>query len=114
LKSGSSTANFTLLPALFKIDPYALIYQVSVTITATTSQGINSGTSSLFFYANQLPTGGLCFITPSTGIALSTNFTLACDGWSDPDGVVTQYQYFGNFSRNKAYIPNYKKKLFLI
>jgi hypothetical protein len=92
---GSFTPSFTLLPAVFKIDPYALIYQVSVTVTSTTSQGINSGTSSLFFYVNRLPEGGSCSITPNTGIALSTNFTLTCSGWTDPDGSISQYQYFG-------------------
>jgi hypothetical protein len=85
-----------MFPAFFAIDQYATNYRVDLTITATTARGINSGSSTLLFYKNQLPTGGNCTVSPPSGTT-TTNFTISCLGWSDPDGNIVRYEYYGWF-----------------
>ena len=44
---------------------------------------------------------GTCSVTPSSGIALSTNFTFSCEGWSDPESPLT-YKFFHGNNQSKA------------
>ncbi|CAB4035285.1 Hypothetical predicted protein, partial [Paramuricea clavata] len=45
---------------------------------------------------NSPPAGGTCAVSPSSGIALSTNFTFTCDGWTDPESPLTYEFSYGN------------------
>jgi hypothetical protein len=53
------------------------------------------GVSSIVLRRNELPTGGLCTISPSTGYAIDTLFTLNCINWVDLDGNIVNYQFYG-------------------
>jgi hypothetical protein len=44
---------------------------------------------------NLLPMDGQCVVNPTSGIALSTYFSIICSNWTDPDGNITAYEYTG-------------------
>lgn len=95
---GSDTLLLTILPAMFELDPYILFYRIDLTVTSITTNGINSGTSSIIFRRNQIPKGGSCSVTPLTGISMSTNFTISCTGWTDLDGYIERYEFYATYS----------------
>ncbi len=39
---------------------------------------------------------GTCDVSPSSGVALSTNFTFTCAGWTDPESPLTYEFSYGN------------------
>jgi hypothetical protein len=48
----------------------------------------NKGTEGYAFSekeANAIPLNGICDVTPKSGIALNTTFTITCSGWEDTD-----------------------------
>ena len=53
-------------------------------------------------------TSGTCTVSPLSGIALSTNFTFTCEGWSDPDSPLTYEFSYGN---NESEVLFYYRKL---
>ena len=53
------------------------------------------GSSSIVFKLHSLPSGGQCSIDQKSGIALSTYFVISCTGWTDSDGIITRYEYYG-------------------
>eukprot|EP00961_Rhodomonas_salina_P182862 2468841-Rhodomonas_salina.1 len=54
------------------------------------------GRASYQVSVNPAPSGGACQVTPSTGFALETLFTVECNGFDDSDGGVTyQFGYDG-------------------
>ena len=53
-------------------------------------------TSSLIVYVNQPPKPGMCDITPTNGTT-STYFTIYCADWSDSDGGLVNYTFYGVF-----------------
>ncbi|XP_028413722.1 uncharacterized protein LOC114536576 [Dendronephthya gigantea] len=50
---------------------------------------------------NGPPLGGTCSVTPSFGISLSTNFTFACERWSDHESPLT-YKFFYGSNQSKT------------
>ena len=44
---------------------------------------------------------GKCELSPLSGIALSTNFTFTCEGWSDPEPPLT-YEFSYGKNEGKA------------
>jgi hypothetical protein len=90
-----------MLPALYELDPYAVFYRIDLTITAISSNGINSGASTIIFQRNQLPTNGTCYVTPTTGISMTTNFTVQCLNWYDPDGYIVRYEFHATYLSNE-------------
>jgi len=49
---------------------------------AATDSGA-TGTGSLAVMVNTAPAGGACSVSPSSGYALETTFTVSCNGWMD-------------------------------
>ena len=99
-KLGSSTQFITLLPDFFKLDLTTNIWKLEASITAVSSNGINTGKSSYILYRNQPPVPGKCEISPTIGISMKTIFTIKCSNWVD-DGFIAKYEYFSNFFYNK-------------
>jgi hypothetical protein len=54
------------------------------------------GDTRLFFQLNRLPKDGKCSINRTNGTALSTIFDIVCDEWTDKEGPVESYTFFGN------------------
>ena len=55
------------------------------------------GYSEYHVTSNSPPVGGVCSVSPTSGVTLITEFTFTCDNWQDPD-LQLQYQfiYFTN------------------
>lgn len=82
--------------SLFLENPSIYLWKFEFTLTSTTpANGIATGQSSMVVLVNQLPYGGTCTVTPTTGIALNTTFTIDCSSWLDDDGDIYEYAYFG-------------------
>ncbi len=58
----------------------------------------NAGRSSLIFKLNEKPKNGLCSIDRYNGTSMETYFQITCLNWTDLDGKVTRYEYFGKFN----------------
>ena len=54
-------------------------------------------TTKMIILANQQPSEGYCWVDLATGYALNTWFTIYCDNWTDSDGIVVKYEFFGTF-----------------
>jgi hypothetical protein len=67
-----------------------------------------SGSASLIVYVNQPPTPGICDISPKSGTT-STIFNIYCADWSDNDGGIVNFTFYGNF-----FIFIYSKLFFFI
>jgi hypothetical protein len=81
---------------VFANNPGQLYWQIEFTVsTISTANGIATGSSSIIVKLNQLPKGGTCSISPSTGTILTTKFSLSCSNWADTDGYITSYAFFG-------------------
>ena len=50
------------------------------------------GYSEYHVTSNSPPVGGVCNVSPLSGITLATEFTFACDNWQDPDPQL-QYEF---------------------
>ena len=90
---GVQTPNLFILSDVFSIYPSG-DWKVELYVNADNVTGI----SSLSFRTNSLPMGGTCTTDLDKGIALSTFFVITCMGWYDLDGVISRYEYYGNFS----------------
>lgn len=82
--------------SVFLDNPNIFLWKFEFTLTATTPiNGIATGVSSMIVLVNQLPYGGTCTVSPLTGIALNTTFTVTCSNWQDKDGVIANYAFYG-------------------
>ena len=54
--------------------------------------GGNRGYSEYHVTSHSPPVGGVCSVSPTSGVALITEFTFACDSWQDPD-LQLQFEY---------------------
>lgn len=96
---GQTTTELNAQSSLFTSNPQILLWKFEFTLTSTTpANGIATGESSMIVLVNKLPYGGACTVSPTTGVALNTTFTIDCSSWLDDDGNVAQYAYFGNLS----------------
>jgi hypothetical protein len=50
------------------------------------------------------PKGGECAITPASGVAGATEFTITTSSWKDPDGI-SEYRFLYSLNDESAYIP---------
>ncbi|XP_022807270.1 polycystic kidney disease protein 1-like 2 [Stylophora pistillata] len=50
------------------------------------------GCSEYHVTSNSLPVGGVCSVSPTSGVTLTTEFTFACNNWQDPD-LQLQYEF---------------------
>jgi hypothetical protein len=100
-----SDMNLIVLKDLFKLHSHQLIWKIEYKTTVLSYANKNlTSKSSILFYVNRPPLNGTCDIKPKNG---STNdlFYITCEKWSDVEGSVTSYSYFGN----KIRFLNFKK-----
>jgi hypothetical protein len=102
LTSGQSNTGLTLLKNLFSDHPAQVIWKVElvVALTASSTQGAMNqtfeGSTSMQFFVNFAPLPGVCDVTPQEGNT-TTTFFIICNSWTDPDGSVTKYSFYGKF-----------------
>lgn len=92
---GTDTNQMVMLASLFKLDDTAIDYKVDLSVNIINAYGINTGSSSLRLRRNRLPENGACSVSPTDGTAMSTLFSIICNGWQDQDGKVARYEYYG-------------------
>lgn len=56
----------------------------------------NSSTLSILFRKNTRPFNGTCQVDSNKGFAFHTYFRITCQDWTDLDGLIIRYEYFGN------------------
>jgi hypothetical protein len=44
------------------------------------------------------PKGGVCLISSPQGYVLNTQFILGCLNWTDSDGFIVRYDFYGKLS----------------
>jgi len=71
--------------------------ELTVFATATLDQVTENGTSSLILKINQTPYNGTCVLSNSNGIAFQTYFTINCSDWTDSDGYIASYEFYGSY-----------------
>ena len=92
---GDNTSFLTIEPVLFESFPQKKFWKIELKIESITTLRKSTGSSTLTIYKNQLPQNGSCTVTPNNGTAMESNFTISCINWSDPDGIIVRYEYFG-------------------
>jgi len=60
--------------------------------------GTIKGAASLNFKMNTLPSGGNCNISSDNGTSLSTVFYIMCQNWTDAEGPIKAYEFFGKIN----------------
>lgn len=86
------------MPSLFEKYKDTFNWKIELSLESITDQsGTSTGYSSLILYKNQIPTNGTCSINPTSGYAMDTLFNISCWNWTDPDGFIVKYEYFGEF-----------------
>ena len=80
--------------SLFNDPIYASIneYKISLLVTIPGSPDI-TGTTETILTVNRPPTSGTCSISPSIGEEVNTEFSIACSGWTDTQGI-QQYTFY--------------------
>ncbi len=78
-------------------------WKVELTITITSSlSGVSANSTTFVVYnINETPFGGSCGLDRLSGYAIESFFNITCLNWTDRNGIVTKYEYFGNFFFNK-------------
>jgi hypothetical protein len=100
--SGQSNTDLTILDNLFTDYPSQIIWKVELTVSLVSSLFTNQtfqGTSSMQIYVNFPPLSGICGVSPTQGNTTSL-FTITCNSWTDPDGSVTNYAFYGKVKFN--------------
>ncbi len=93
--ANSDTLDLVIRKSLFDNNNSTQQWKVQLLTTTLSQSGYATGLSSIIIQLNQLPTNGSCSANPLSGYASSTNFVINCTGWTDPDGYIVQYSYFG-------------------
>ena len=79
---------------MFQSNSAVLFWKIE--FKATVNQAL-TGLSSLALKINQLPKDGSCYADKLNGTSSLTSFFLKCVYWSDPDGSVDKYEFYGKF-----------------
>ena len=87
-----SNADITVLSDLFRDYSNYIIWKFELVITVVALN--KSQYTSLVAYINQPPVPGMCGMNPINGTT-STIFTIFCADWSDNDGGLTNYTFYG-------------------
>ena len=98
----ATTSTGDITSAAIEIRAGALVPGVYYTFSLTASQRnsrtgsaiLGASTASLKILVNTAPVGGSLVVTPTTGVALNTTFTLATAGWTDTAGGDLPLRYF--------------------
>ena len=92
---GSTTNELTLTPDLFKTESLVTVWKIEYEIKyGTNAKNSFSSRTSTLLMVNQLPQSGLCSTTPSNGFVAQTLFSISCTGWTDPDGLVNNFEFY--------------------
>jgi len=67
-------------------------YKVDIDVTNTATGA--KGTSHIKVKTNSPPSGGTCAVSPTTGLTLTTKFTVTCDGWADDTIGALSYGFY--------------------
>ena len=95
-KSAESESNLIVLKDLFKLYSRHRVWKVELRTTLFTYTNQNLTTdSSLLFYVNYPPLNGTCDIEPKIG-STKDIFKINCDKWSDVEGNIVSYSFYGN------------------
>ena len=100
--SGKSNTDLTILDNLFSDYPSQAIWKVELTVSFTSALFTNEtyqGTSSMQIYVNFPPLPGICTVNPTEGNTTSL-FTISCNSWTDPDGSIANYAFYGKVKFN--------------
>jgi hypothetical protein len=95
--SGQSNTDLTILDNLFSDFPSQAIWKVELTVSLTSTLLTNEtyqGKSSMQIYVNFPPFPGICTVSPTEGNTTSL-FTISCNSWTDPDGSINNYAFYG-------------------
>ena len=96
--SGQSNTQLTLLKQLFTDYPSQIIWKIELIVNVVASlYGPNQtyqGSTSMKLYVNFAPLPGSCNVSPTFGNT-STLFYINCNSWTDPDGSITSYSFYG-------------------
>ena len=84
--------DLTLKEDLFRNFSSQIIWKIELTLNIA-SRNV-SGKTSLLFFVNFPPHLGLCMVTPQNGSTL-TLFQIKCSGWTDPEGSLVQFDFYG-------------------
>lgn len=77
----------------FALNPFVLEAGRTYTAIVTVNNGGSIGEASHTIIVNNPPTPGTCAITPKTGFALQTPFSIACAGWKDDSTEAVTYAF---------------------
>jgi len=74
---------------LFQDNKDLLNYRLGV---VAQSPGGAAGVAYIELLVNTPPTGGSCWVIPTSGTSVETMFYIHCSGWTDSNGI-QQYQF---------------------
>ena len=97
--SGKSKTDLTIFDNLFSDFPSQAIWKVELTVSVVSTLYSNQtfqGLTSMQIYVNFPPLPGICTVNPTEGNTTSL-FTISCNSWTDPDGSITNYAFYGKF-----------------
>lgn len=81
---------------MFSNNPTQFEWKIEFNLLSNTpTNGVATGTSSMTILVNQLPYGGKCVVAPLSGITFNTTFVFNCSNWSDYDGYIASYSFYG-------------------
>lgn len=83
----------TLKKGLFDANPDASYWKIELQADLNSTL---TGSSSILFKLNSLPYGGACFSDAYNGTALETYFLIQCNDWTDSDGHINRYEFYGS------------------
>jgi hypothetical protein len=93
---GDTTSSLQILYNLFQSGLQA--WRVDLLVWIAINNGPQSLAANLThtYQLNQLPYNGTCSVSPTSGYALLTYFTIFCQYWADHDGSIERFEYFCN------------------
>ena len=95
--SGQSNTHLTILKNLFSDYNSQAIWKVELIVTEATTIATNQtshGSTSILILVNFPPLPGYCSVTPTFGNTTNL-FNIICNSWTDPDGTITNYAFYG-------------------
>ena len=92
---GTANTELTILKELFADFPAQTIWKIELVSTIYYSANESfQGVTSKTIYVNFSPLPGTCDVLPKNGTT-NTLYVVMCDLWSDSDGSITNYAFYG-------------------
>jgi hypothetical protein len=97
--TGESYKDLTILKKLFSDFSSQIIWKIELIVYNEQASNIQTnetyqGSTSMKIYVNFSPLPGVCNVSPNEGNTTSL-FYIVCNSWTDPDGSVTNYAFYG-------------------